>query len=375
MKTRLIYAAALGLLAACTPAKTTITVDNDSDLAADGEMVEVRVADVPGLAAMLPNAVLSCGDEVDLPYQVTHDSLLIFRATVGAHSSAVYTISEGTPSAVDTVAWGRLFPERLDDMAWENDRSAYRAYGPALQATGFKGFGYDIWTKCVPHRVIEQRMVDDIVNGISFHVDHGEGMDVYDVGATLGGGTAALIDSTGAIVYPWDFTEYEVLDRGPLRFAVRLQYGDSTKESRLISLDAGSWLNRTEVRYDGDVPEGARIAPGIVVHTPADSAYTFGEGFMGYADPTDNAENGNGIIYVGVVAPEATDFRYMPLDEPEGKAIGHILAESPYSAGSTYTYLWGSGWSKGGIADAEAWNKVLADAAYRLKHPLTVTVK
>ena len=60
-------------------------------------------------------------------------------------------------------------------------------------------FGYDIWTKCVPHKVLDRRYYDDKVNKISFHVDHGEGMDVYAVGPTLGGGTAALLDSVGEI--------------------------------------------------------------------------------------------------------------------------------------------------------------------------------
>ena len=48
---------------------------------------------------------------------------------------------------MDVVACGRQYPERLDDVAWENDRAAYRAYGPALQEKGARAFGYDIWTK------------------------------------------------------------------------------------------------------------------------------------------------------------------------------------------------------------------------------------
>ena len=35
----------------------------------------------------------------------------------------------------------------MDDMAWENDLVAFRAYGPALQAKGERGFGYDLFTK------------------------------------------------------------------------------------------------------------------------------------------------------------------------------------------------------------------------------------
>ena len=67
-------------------------------------------------------------------------------------ASAVYTIAEGTPQPVDVVACGRQYPERLDDVAWENDRAAYRAYGPALQEKGERAFGYDIWTKVCPNR-------------------------------------------------------------------------------------------------------------------------------------------------------------------------------------------------------------------------------
>ena len=32
-------------------------------------------------------------------------------------------------------------------MAWENDLVGFRAYGPALQARGESGFGYDLFTK------------------------------------------------------------------------------------------------------------------------------------------------------------------------------------------------------------------------------------
>ncbi len=365
-------AAAALLLGACRQHAHEIAVTNDSDLDRTAEIVEVPLAAIP---VAQPFCIVGGADTPEVPYQITHDSLLIFPADVAARSTAVYMIVPGEPAATDTIAWGRLFPERKDDMAWENDRAAYRAYGPALQASGERAFGYDIWTKCVPFRVLEKRMADDIERGISFHVDHGEGMDVYAVGPTLGGGTAALLDSAGTILYPWCFSGYEVLDRGPLRFTVRLTYPDSTRESRIISLDAGSWLNRTTVRYDGAVPAAASVAPGIVVHAQNPEGYTLGEGYMAYADSTDNASAGNGVIFVGVVAPQAAGFAYHPLAEPAGDAIGHILATSPYTAGSDYTYWWGSAWSKGGMPDADAWNATLADFHTRVTHPLTVTVR
>lgn len=375
MRTLFIHALAVLTLASCAERPHTITVHNDSSVAADGEIVEVAVADVP-LLRDGKKIKLMLGDE-EVPYQLTHDSLLIFPATTAAGDSAVYTIVEGTPAPVDTLVYGRLFPERKDDMAWENDRSAYRAYGPALQASGERAFGYDIWTKSVATPVLEKRMYDDIVNHISFHVDHGEGMDVYAVGPTLGGGTAALLDSVGNIVYPYCFTEHKILDAGPLRFSVELSYGDSTAESRVITLDRGSWLNCTTVRFDGKLPEGAQIASGIVVHRQNPEGYTLDaeHGFMAYADSTENAANGNGVIFCGVVAPDAAGFQYTPSPEPAGDAIGHILAPAPYTRGENYTYWWGSAWSKGGMPDMKAWEQTLADFRTRLDNPLRVTVE
>ena len=77
------------------------------------------------------------GEQV--PYQVTYDDKLIFPATVAANASAAYTVQAGTPVDVEVRACGRQYPERLDDMAWENDLVGFRAYGPALQARGERG--------------------------------------------------------------------------------------------------------------------------------------------------------------------------------------------------------------------------------------------
>ena len=88
--------------------------------------------------------------------------------------------------------------------------------------------------------VVEDRYDGDLNRGISYHVDHGNGMDCYAVGPTLGGGTAALFpDST--IVYPYCYKDCEILDNGPLRFTAKLVYnplvvkGDSSViETRII---------------------------------------------------------------------------------------------------------------------------------------------
>lgn len=377
---KIIFAAATLLsCVACTGNKQEIEVSNDSQIDRTEEMISI---DAASLKVASPGAFrILDADGKEIPYQLTYDNHIIFPASIKAGSSAVYTVTAGSPAVIDTLVWGRQFPERKDDMAWENDRSAYRAYGPALQRSGERAFGYDIWTKSVSRPVLEKRFALDRNEGISFHVDHGEGMDVYAVGPTLGGGTTALLDSLGNIVYPYCYQNYDILDNGPLRFTVRLDYGPVTVdgdtaviEHRLISLDRGSWLNRTEVNYEG-LSHIAKLTPGIVVHKQNPQGYTLGEGYMSYADSTENAANGNGVIFVGVVSPESKDYMYQQLTEPTGDAIGHILAPTDYENGKTFTYYWGSGWSKGGMPDTDTWNAYLKAFSESLKSPLKVTVK
>lgn len=335
------------------------------------EIVEISLADIPNFNKSHLKLVDDSGSEIK--YQLTYDNKLIFPVTVKGKGTSTVRFMYGEPSSADTISCGAFYPERLDDLAWENDKSAYRAYGPAIKQENSSLYGYDIWTKSVAKPVVRQRYKDHLTKDKSYHVDHGDGMDVYTVGPTLGGGTAALIDSLGNIDYPQSFSEYEILDNGPLRFTVRLNY--ESGETRLISLDAGEFLNRTEVCFN-DIAYPS-VAAGIVIHRQNPDGYVLApeEGYMAYADLTDNADNGNGVIYVGVVAPEVDAMLYVPFDTPKGDALGHILAKKAYNPGDCYVYYWGSGWSKGAMPDWQTWKKYLADFHTRLQNPLTVTIQ
>lgn len=374
-----ILAAIVSACASCSGGHT-LTVVNQSELNRCDEIVEV---DFNALADLTPGEfVIRDNDGKEVPYQLTYDAKLIFPVSVKANDKVAFTVGEGKPAPSDTLVCGRLVTERLDDMTWENDLGAYRAYGPALQKTGERAFGYDIWTKSVHEPVVDQRYYDHIKRNISFHEDHGKGMDVYAVGPTLGGGTAALLDSLGNIVYPYCYQSFEILDNGPLRFTVRLTYGKSSvdndssvTETRLISLDKGDFLNRTTVSFDG-LSADKKLAPGIVIHRQNPDAYILDEekGYMAYADLTQDAEADNGTIFIGIVSPESKQLIYKEMTESEGDAVGHILAPADYRAGSDFTYWWGSGWSKGFMPDMDAWTAVLEDFASRKAAPLTVTV-
>ena len=106
--------------------------------------------------------------------------------------------------------------------------------------TGERAFGYDIWTKYnTTEPVVEARYegelnsdmkakiaelgktdpkaAQELYRSVSYHVDHGNGLDCYKVGPTLGGGTTALM-AGDTIVYPYCYATQEILDNGPFAF-------------------------------------------------------------------------------------------------------------------------------------------------------------
>ena len=272
----ILAAVALMGFASCAGSKQsmTVTVTNSLALERAGEMVEVPMSDVTAKLQLADTAqiVVLNEDGQQVPYQVTYDEKVVFPATVKANGTATYTIQSGTPEPYNVIACGRYYPERLDDVAWENDLGGYRAYGPALQKRGERGFGYDLFTKYNTTepileslyaeeldkekraKIAELKKTDpkaaaELQNAISYHIDHGYGMDCYAVGPTLGCGTAALM-AGDTIIYPYCYRTQEILDNGPLRFTVKLEFnpltvrGDSNVvETRVITLDAGSYLS------------------------------------------------------------------------------------------------------------------------------------
>ena len=101
--------------------------------------------------------VIKNGFGQEQAYQLSYDGKLLMYVSVQPHSKAVFTIEKGQPAAMKSYVYGRLFPERADDMTWENDLGIYRMYGPALQRSGEKSFGTDVWTKSAPELVLEKR--------------------------------------------------------------------------------------------------------------------------------------------------------------------------------------------------------------------------
>ncbi|MFV0470772.1 MAG: DUF4861 domain-containing protein [Paludibacteraceae bacterium] len=366
------------LILSCTSAKKVeISVKNPTDMNRANEMVEIPWNQIKEKLQLKENrklVVLNSSSE-QIPYQIasgadTADSLLIFQANVPANGTSTYFVKTGTPLQFGPKAYGRLVPERKDDFAWENDKIAFRVYGPALQATGEISNGIDLWAKRTDKLVIDRWYADDLAGKQSYHHDNGEGLDMYKVGPTLGAGAASPFVN-GKIWYCKNFTSYEVLDNGPLRIKVKLHYApymaDKTEvtETRIISLDAGNQLNKMCVKYQY-AGSPLTIAAGIVTHDlKMEQTYTADDHTcFAHAEPNDTV---NGVIYEGVTS--AQPFSEIILKE------GHILGLQQVPSGADYVYYTGGGWSKAGFSNFDDWKTYLQEFNKKIRNPLTVTLK
>lgn len=325
----------------------------------------VRVA---GAAALLPvQRYASDGGG-------TPDRLLVLL-DIAPRASKVLQIfpAPAGAKAVPNPLYARLVPERDDDFAWENEQVAYRIYGKALEATGQVFPGIDVWSKRPPRHVIDawyRRDAEGLRLGkpaLSYHVDHGDGLDSYEVGHTPGdGGTAAWLD--GAPVYSRNASHVRITAMGPVRLRFEVDYAPwpvgraKVREHKVITLDAGAHLNRQAVTYRIEGARRLTVAAGVATHAGAEVVHE-GAARIGVWDTPQKPSAGR--IATGLLlAPRATA-RYTV-------AGGAAWALFDVADGDTIRFASGAGWSKGDMPGFPHWRRYLRDAQLRWSHPLRV---
>lgn len=372
-------------------ADVTLSVGNPQDCQRQ-EVVEVALHDICSLMGVedTTQLIVRNGFGQEVASQRTYDGKLLLFIAVQPRATATYTISKGEPSAYRSFVSGRMYPERSDDIAWENDVSIYRVYGPALQRSGERSFGTDVWVKNTPELVAEHRYrqhlwgvrqcdslkaagkskeANDIYMATSFHHDHGYGLDCYGVGASLGCGAPALMKA-GKLIFPYCYKDYRILDNGPLRFTVELTYNtdaDGVTEHRLISLDRGSHFNRMTVWYEG-IHKPLALAMGVVLHD--DDHLVLGRNYVQYADPTDNPRLHQSQIYVATLFPNAVDETILLKGTPN-----HGVGIVNRYQGEPYTYYFGSAWSHYDIRNQTQWQRCIDDFFEQLDNPLNISLQ
>lgn len=353
--------------------KATITITNPAKSDRTDLVVPVSWSTITAKYPGIDTAgfkVLNSLTKKEIPFQLerrgqTNVQNLLLQVSLKANGSAKFLIVPGKPAAAVKKTYGRYVPERYDDFAWENDKVAFRMYGKSLEGRKDNAYGTDVWVKKTSKLVI-----NDWYKTGDYHTDHGDGMDYYSVGLTLGAGDIAPFVKD-SVIFSKNYHYWKVLDNGPLRTTFELGYdawdvaGKPVKVKKTISLDAGSHMNRVEAvyTYSGDT---LPVVVGIVKRAvPGTILMDEQQGILGYWEPQ------HGVDGITGVATILTGEK-LSMDTDRAHLLTHTIAKN----NKAVVYYNGSAWSKANeITTAKAWFSYLNNFKQQLEQPLKVSIQ
>ncbi len=349
----------------------TVSIDLDAFKFENKEQ-EIVIRDFDSKEELISQVVDNDGDK-----RMDH---ILFQPEIPAKSKKTFEVifkekSKETDSI--PICYSRFVPERTDDYAWENNRVAFRTYGPVAQKMkedGIKGgtlsSGIDAWLKRVDYPIINKWYHKELNTEGSYHKDDGEGLDNFHVGVSRGvGGIAKKVDSS--YYFSKNFTTWKTITTGPIRTSFVLSYenwdanGNIISEEKKISLDYGSNLSKFEITIKGT----DTISAGLTLHDKdGEIAVNEQNGWVGYWEPHEDSELGTAIIVPNnMIGYE----HYLTSKKDESNLYAHIKVTN-YKV----IYYTGFGWKKSSqFKSKEAWNSYLDSYSNRLKNPLKIVIK
>ena len=373
-------------------ASNKITVTNNSDLIRDSETIEIWVDQLSGILLEDINKIVildNLGNQMRIQWvDINLDSIqdyLLFQTNFEPHETKHFSLILDNDSIKEKTytrkTYCRIVPERLDDFAWENDRVAFRTYGPKCQqlfeegnSAGLISSGIDCWLKSVDYPIIDKWYAND-EKGISYHIDHGEGLDNYHVGTSRGCGGIALTYN-GKNILSENFSAWKVLANGPIRSIFELNYdiikvGDiDVLEKKRITLDLGTNFYHCIVSYSSpDILETASV--GLALHNKKGKINSNQkEGWASYWEPMGDSYLGTAIIVDSkqILEIEAKD----PEDDQESESNLWINLKL-YK--NSFSYWSGFGWKKrGNFNSARDWEHNLEKESIKKRSPIEVRI-
>ncbi len=249
----------------------------------------------------------------------------------------------------------RYAPERYDDILWENDRTAHRIYGPALeQYEPPSTSGIDAWGKSVryPFMTRQLRTGDQ-------HAYHGEGIDYYNVKTYRGAGGLGVWDG-GKLWVSRNWKDYKILKDGPDVASFKVSYapwkvGEKREvwESRTFTLPMGTNFTRLVSTFGSNAKGPLTVAIGITkkptAATAGDLKADKAKGVFSFWDVTDPDKGTMGVALL-------IDPRQI-VDVVETDTDWLVLVK--VTPGKPFVYYMGAAWDKGldfhGRADWESY--------------------
>ncbi len=370
------------------------TVELNEALSPSGLTQQPRWAVMDGLSSRILDSQAYVEEASSLPDK------LLFQVDLAPGETRTFYVWDAAvlagvpPPIVKTFA--RYVPERYDDFAWENDRTAHRAYGLALiPAENTISSAPDVWIK--KHR---QLIVDIMYKTGRYHEDNGEFMDDYRVGRSRGCGGVGIWD--GKKLYTSsNYRNWKLITTGPIRSEFELTYdawnaGNDRKVSEVkrYTIDAGWWFTKAQSFFSSEDKSPLTVGVGLAERACPTNREAFvtrdqGEGWMSYWQPEDKPK---GIIGVAIVLPKGSVQAFtndaptlpdsalhamVPQPTQEGyPPIRNLLAITRAEVGQPLTYYFGACWDRSGdFTNHVQWEAYVKRFAERRDQPLQVTVE
>lgn len=261
----------------------------------------------------------------------------------------------------------RFVPERLDDFIFENNLIAGRIYGEALESCG-KGQitspGVDVWVKTPGALVANQRYIDELEHGKSYHINWGNGKDCYKVARSLGAGGSSPIINGHLALPATNFRSHEILENTPEKVVFVLNYPEWERDgvkvalSKKLTITPDTYFVNVEDTYTFDC-DSLTVAAGVNRHVTQNILYAEkleNDRYAIWEGASDQSveKDPDSRVGVAVVVPEAT---FCTIAE-DGI---HALIGKTLKQGEVFTYWFGSCWNGGDVKTAEEWIKLVTD--------------
>lgn len=246
---------------------------------------------------------------------------------------------------------------RYDDLLWENDRTAHRIYGHALEAhEPPSGSGIDSWGKNVAWPFMDRQLRSGDQHGF-----HGEGLDYYNVGTSRGaGGLGIWLDNK--LWTSRNFRTYRILGTAGAAADFEVDYapwpvdvGRKVWETRRFTLPMGTHFTRMVSTIRSDKTGPLVVGIGIARKpTGAEGEITIdkAKGVLSWWGPE---EKGHGRMAV------ALRFDPAMLVDVVKDGDNH-LALLRVTPGKPFVYYSGSAWNlgNGGYRTRADWDRYVA---------------
>jgi hypothetical protein len=266
----------------------------------------------------------------------------------------------GSLAVLDTVSnvvktYVRYVPERNQDIAWENDRIAFRYYGPPVRDKVSSGI--DIFAKSVDHSIIDKWYRLN-ARGMDYHVDRGEGLDFYHAGFLRGcGGTAIWKDGKP---YPSPtYSSHRIIQNDKNKIVFELQFdpwnaaGVMVSETKRITMVNGTNFFKVESTIKADAKEDITVGIGLTTFGAPSLMKVAEKGILASWEKVDSTQ---GHLGTAVVA-NPTQMKGFAKSTADEYLLLNVSPNKPF------VYYIGAGWSGNQRFKEEgSWQKMIKES-------------